>query len=281
MSTNQIRVKSPIFLAVLMSLTLFACSGGSGDAVAPDNSSQNNATPSAEIPSNGPVYIVSTDPSNAPFEMRGEGGEIVGLDMDLLHAIAKQEGINYEIKPRAWQGILDTLETGESDVVTGVVVHTEERAKKYDFTDPVVYKKRYAYLTNETVEKHQVKSFADICSLKVAVKAETDKAALYESVCGQDNPNMVAMPSSYGSLREMISGNVDVAIGDDVLFNYYLRESKVNNVVKFANEGEGEIILAWPVRKGNNELLNKLNNGLRSLKADGRYDQIKKKWLGE
>lgn len=281
MSINQMSVKSPVFLAVLMSLTLFACSGGSGDTVVPDNSSQNNATPSAEIPSNGPVYIISTDPSNAPFEMRGEGGEIVGLDMDLLHAIAKQEGINYEIKPRAWQGILDTLETGESDVVTGVVVLTEERAKKYDFTDPVVYKKRYAYLTNETVEKHQVKSFADICSLKVAVKAETDKAALYESVCGQENPNMVAVPSSYSSFRELVSGNVDVAIGDDVLFNYYLRENKVNNVVKFANEGEGEIILAWPVRKGNSELLNKLNNGLRSLKANGRYDQIKKKWLGE
>lgn len=278
---TQLTHKKGLLSALLMSAFLISC-GGQTDA--PE---QQVAKPATDQPAatqtipGAPTYIVYTDPSNAPFEMRGEDGNIIGLDMDVLNAIAKQQKFNYEVRAHPWQGILETLEKDESDLITGVVVLTEERAQKYDFTDPILHKKRYAYLKQSTAEQHQINKFADICPLKVAVKAKTDKAALYDSVCGEENPNKIAIPSSYESFRMMLSAKADVAIGDDVLFDYYIRENKVEGVIRFANEGESEIPLAWPVKKGNSELLNKLNNGLRTLKSDGAYQQIKTKWLGE
>lgn len=261
-----------------MSVFLISC-GGQTDT--PEQIAEPTPSKPVAVNPDAPTYIVYTDPSNAPFEMRSADGNIIGLDIDVLTAISERQQFNYEVRAHPWQDIWNNLDNDQGDLITGVVVLTEERAQKYDFTEPILYKKRYAYLQKSTAEQHQVNKFADICPLKVAVKAKTDKAALYDSVCGEENPNKIAISSSYEGLRMMLSAKADVAIGDDVLFDYYIRENNIENIVHFANEGENEIPLAWPVKKGNTELLNKLNAGLASLKADGTYQQIKTKWMGQ
>ncbi len=228
-----------------------------------------------------PDYVIATDPSNIPFEFTNEDGTINGLDTEIINAIAEDQNFTYNFKPRKWQGIFKEIEENKSDLISGIVVETDARRKKYDFTNPIFIKKRYAYLADSTAKQHNVSKFADICSLKVAVKDETDKSALYYSVCGQANPNLVPVSSNYTAFRHLVSGKVEVAIGDDILYNYLIKENKVNNIVTVADPDDKEIILAWPTQKGNTEFLTKFNAGLANIKQNGTYDKLVHKWLGD
>ncbi len=250
-----------------------------------DTTSQTNKEEYAKTHSKrddkNPDYLIATDPSNAPFEFTNEDGTIHGLDTEIINAIAEDQNFTYDFKPRKWQGIFKEIEENKSDLISGIVVETDARRKKYDFTDPIFIKKRYAYLSADTAKKYNVSKFDDICSLKVAVKDETDKSALYYSVCGKANPNMVPVSSNYTAFGHLVSGKVDVAIGDDVLYNYLIKENKVNNIVTVADPDDKEIILAWPTQKGNTELLTKFNAGLANIKQNGTYEQLVHKWLGD
>ncbi len=228
-----------------------------------------------------PDYLIATDPSNAPFEFTNEDGTINGLDTEIINAIAEDQNFTYNFKSRKWQGIFKEIEENKSDLISGIVVKTDARQEKYDFTNPIFIKKRYAYLSADTAAKHNVSKFADICSLKVAVKDETDKSDLYRSVCGENNPNMVSVSSSYTAFGHLVSGKVQVAIGDDVLYNYLIKENKINNLITIADPDDKEIILAWPTQKGNTELLTKFNAGLANIKQNGTYDKLVHKWLGD
>ncbi len=202
-----------------------------------------------------PDYVIATDPSNAPFELVDEAGTIHGLDAEIINAIAEDQGFTYNFKGRKWQGIFKEIEENKSDLISGIVVATDARRKKYDFTDPIFIKKRYAYLTNDTAKKNSISDFSDICALKVAVKDKTDKSALYHSVCGENNPNLVPVSSNYTAFEYLASGKVEVAIGDDVLYNYLIKDHNLDNIASIADPENKEIILAWPTQKGNTELL--------------------------
>ncbi len=228
-----------------------------------------------------PDYIIATDPSNDPFELVDENGMIHGLDAEIINAIAENQDFTYNFKGRKWQGIFKEIEENKSDLISGIIVATDARRKKYDFTDPIFIKKRYAYLTNDTAKKNSVSDFSDICALKVAVKDKTDKSALYHSVCGETNPNFVPVSSNYTAFEYLVSGKVEVAIGDDVLYNYLIKDHNLDNIVSIADPDNKEIILAWPTQKGNTELLNKFNAGLANIKQDGTYEKLVHKWLGK
>ncbi len=245
-----------------------------------EKTSQEVTRPS-KLNQENPDYIISADPSNVPYEVQNTDGTLGGVDAEIINAIAEDQNFTYNFKTRKWQGIFKEIEENKSDLITGLVVASDDRRKKYDFTDPVFIKMRYAYLTKDTAEKNNVKEFKDICKLTVAVKDQTDKSKLYHSVCGKTNSNFMPVSSNYTAFENVVSGKADVAIGDDVLYSYLIKENKVDNLITIADPDNKPIILAWPTQKGNKELLDKFNAGLAHIKADGTYNKIIYKWLGD
>lgn len=81
-------------------------------------------------------YIIATDVVFPPFEFQNNAGEYVGIDMDLLAAIAENQGFTYEIKPMILNNALQALEAGKIDAIMAGMSITEEREEKFDFSEP-------------------------------------------------------------------------------------------------------------------------------------------------
>lgn len=82
------------------------------------------------------VYQIATDITFAPFEFQDVNGDFVGIDMDLIAAIAKDQGFKYEMKPLGFNAAVQALESKQVDAVIAGMSITDERQKKFDFSDP-------------------------------------------------------------------------------------------------------------------------------------------------
>ena len=81
-------------------------------------------------------FVIASDASWPPMESVDASKNIVGFDIDLINAIAKDQKFEVEIKNTAWDGIFAGLEGGEYDAILSSVTITDDRKKTYDFSDP-------------------------------------------------------------------------------------------------------------------------------------------------
>nr|MBW4095494.1 transporter substrate-binding domain-containing protein [Acidobacteriota bacterium] len=84
----------------------------------------------------GKHFVIGTDTTFAPFEFRDSSGELVGIDMDLIRAIAKKEGFTVEIKSLGFSAALQALSSNQVDGVIAAMSITDKRKAVYDFSDP-------------------------------------------------------------------------------------------------------------------------------------------------
>ena len=109
-------------------LGLAAC-GGNNAATSGDDAS------TASDDSSDKTYIVATDTTFAPFEFTNDANEFVGIDVDILAAIAADQGFSYELNSLGFDAAVAALESNQADAVIAGMSITAEREKKYDFTD--------------------------------------------------------------------------------------------------------------------------------------------------
>ena len=81
------------------------------------------------------TYIIATDTTFAPFEFQNEAGEYVGIDIELLEAIAADQGFDYELQALGFSAAVQALEAGQADGVIAGMSITEERQQKFDFSE--------------------------------------------------------------------------------------------------------------------------------------------------
>ena len=80
-------------------------------------------------------YVIATDTTFAPFEFQDSSGNYVGIDMDLLAAIAEAEGFTYEIKPLGFAAAVQALESDQVDGAIAGMTITDARKASFDFSD--------------------------------------------------------------------------------------------------------------------------------------------------
>ena len=222
------------------------------------------------------VYQVGTDAAYAPFESQNEKGEIVGFDIDVVTAIAKKAGIEVKFVNTPWEGIFNALGQGDRDLLVSSVTITDERKQTMDFTDPYFD----AVQLIAVKETSKVAKFADLKKLKVGVQTGTTGDEAVSKLQGKTSTNIKRFESTPLALKELEAGGVDAVVADNgVVINYVANNTggkfKTVSDKEFAPEQYG-----IPVKKGNTELLTKLNKGLAEIKADGTYDQIYTKYFG-
>jgi ABC-type amino acid transport substrate-binding protein len=84
------------------------------------------------------TITVGTEPTFPPFEARGEKGEFVGFDIDLMRAIGAKAGFNVQFKDLGFDALISALNAGQIDVIASAMSITEERKNAVDFSDPYV-----------------------------------------------------------------------------------------------------------------------------------------------
>ena len=257
---------------LIAGLVLAAC--GKQEAAAPAASA---AAPSAPPPAAAAkVYVVGTDAAYAPFESQNEKGEIVGFDIDVVSAVAKKAGIEVKFVNTPWEGIFNNLAQGDRDLLVSAITITDERKQTMDFSAPYFDAQQLIAVKEDS----KVAKFEDLKTLKVGVQTGTTGDEVVTKLIGKESTAIKRFESTPLALKELESGGVDAVVADNGVVIHYVANnagSKFKTVsdTSFTPEQYGIV-----VKKGNAELLEKINKGLADIKADGTYDKIYTSWFG-
>ncbi len=259
--------------ALIAGLVLAAC-GKQEPAPAPVQPVA--SAPAAAAPPPMKIYAVGTDAAYAPFESQNEKGEIVGLTIDVVNAVAAKAGIQVKFVNTPWEGIFNALQQGDRDLLASSITITDERKQSMDFTAPYFD----AHQLIAVKDNSKISTFDDLKKLKVGVQTGTTGDEAVTKLQGKNSPNVKRFESTPLALKELEAGGVDAVVADNgVVINYVANNpgAKFKTVSDKAFQPEQ---YGFAVKKGNTELLEKLNKGLVDIKADGSYDQIYAKYFG-
>jgi len=267
LSTRRFLQTAALFAAGLL---LAACGKKEEPAPAP--------APVASAPAPAParVYVVGTDAAYAPFESQNEKGEIVGFTVDVVNAVAAKAGLEVKFVNTPWEGIFNALGQGDRDLVVSAVTITDERKGTMDFSAPYFD----AVQLIAVKENSKVAKFADLKKLKVGVQTGTTGDEAVSKLLGKTNTNIKRFESTPLALKELEAGGVDAVVADNgVVINYVAN----NPGGKFKTVSDTEIApeqYGIAVKKGNTELLGRINKALGEIKADGTYEKIYTQYFG-
>ncbi|MDO4287886.1 MAG: transporter substrate-binding domain-containing protein [Eubacterium sp.] len=244
-------MKLAIFAVVaLMALSLTACSTGSDSG-------------------SGDKYIIATDTTFAPFEFEDESGNRIGIDMDLLKAIAEDQGFEYELQALGFDAAVTALESGQADAVIAGMSITEERQQKFDFSDPY-FDSGVGMAVSAT--DNSINSYEDLRGKNVAVKNGTEGATYAESIKDEYGFTITSFPESANMYEDVKAGNSVACFEDYPVLGYAITQGQPLKMVGDLQAGNS---YGLAVQKGQNaELLEKFNAGLKNLKDNGKYQEI-------
>ena len=222
----------------------------------------------------GKEFIIATDTTFAPFEFQDARGQYVGVDIEMLAAIAQDQGFAYNLQPLGFSAAVAALESNQADGVIAGMSITEERKLKYDFSAPyydsgVVMAIRAG---DETIG-----SYEDLRGKRVAVKNGTEGATFAEGIKDQYGFNLFYFDESPFMYEEVKVGNSAACFEDYPVMGYGISQG---NGLKMVTAMERGSSYGFAVLKGKNQdLLKMFDQGLTNLKANGTYKTILDKYI--
>lgn len=219
------------------------------------------------------TYIIASDTSFAPFEYQDGNNTYTGFDMDLIKAIAKQQGFNIKINNIGFDAALNAVQSGQADGVIAGMTITDARKAIFNFSDPY-------YTTNIilAVKKgSSVKSYEDLSGKTVGAKNGTSSYTWLEEHADQYHYTLKAFDEASTMYDSLNSGSIDALMDDEAVLAYAIQQGR-NFETPIPGEASGTV--GFAVKAGSNpELIEMFNNGLAALKANGTYDKLVAKYL--
>ena len=219
------------------------------------------------------TYKISSDSSFAPFVFQNDQSKYTGIDMELIKAIAKDQGFTLEISNPGFDAAVSDVQNGNADGMIAGMTVTDARKATFDFSDPY-------YTTNSILavqDSSTISSYEDLKGKTVGVKNGTASQTFLEenkSKYGYKIKTFSDGASMYDSLN---SGSVAAIMDDEPVIKYAIKQGRK---FKTPIEGTPSGQIAFAVQKDSNpELIEMFNNGLANLKESGQYQKILDKYL--
>lgn len=267
--------------AVLAAALLSACGSSAASSAAPaaDTSSETAASADnsgdllARIQQRGEI-VFGTEGTWSPWTYHDENDQLVGFDIEVAQKVAEKLGVKATFVEGEWDGLLAGVDGGRYDSMANGVEITEERAQKYDFSDP------YCYIRTAIIVKSDddsINSFEDLNGKTTANTISSTYATLAESygakTTGVDDLNQ--------TIELLLNGRVDATLNAEVTYFDYLKEHPDANI-KIAALTNDASQVAFPVRKGDETatLREALNQAINELREDGTIAEISEKYFG-
>ena len=218
-------------------------------------------------------YVIASDSSFAPFVFQDSSNQYTGIDMDLIKAIAEDQGFEVEITNPGFDAAINAVQSGQADGIIAGMSVTDARKETFDFSD--------SYYTANTIlgvkESSTISSYEDLNGKTVGVKNGTASQTFLnenQSKYGYKIKTFSDAASMYDSLN---TGSIDAVMDDEPVIKYSISQGqKLKTPIAGTPIGE----TAFAVKKGSNpELLEKFNKGLANLKANGEFQKILDKYL--
>lgn len=227
----------------------------------------------AQIKEKGEI-VVAMEGTWSPWTYHDENDELVGYDVEVAKAIAEKLGVEATFVEGEWDGLFAGMDAGRYDIVVNGVDITEERAQKYDFTEPYAYNRTAIIVTKDNDE---INSFEDLDGKNTANTISSTYAELAE----QYGANVTGVDDLNQTFELLLSGRIDATLNAELTYYDYLKAHPDANV-KIAALTEDASEVAIPLRKGaaSDNLRAAINQALDELRADGTLSELSVKYFG-
>ena len=217
------------------------------------------------------VLRVRGDMHYPPYEFL-DHGQPAGFTVDMIRAVARIMGLEIAIELGPWSEVRAQLEAGEIDIITGML-HSEERARQVEFSESHVRVTHSVFVRQES----PARSLSDLAKAEIVVQ----EGDIMHDYALQHLPGarLVLVASQDQALRQLASGRHDAALLSTLQGLYHAELYGLSNV-KIIDEPLAPLDYCFAVRKGDHDLLARLNEGLAIANRTGQYGEIYHRWFG-
>lgn len=266
-------------LAALMVLALAACGGSKPAETQAPAAATEAAAPAATEAAAAPAkkWIIASDTVFKPFEYTDASGNFVGIDVDILAAVAADQGFDYELKSLGWDAAIAACQAGQADgMIAGASITEERKASGWIFSDGY-----YNATQSMTVAADSdITGFDGLKGKDVAVKTGTQGAAYAESLKDQYGFNIVYFEDSPTMYQAVLGGQCVACFEDTPIMQASIKDGGLALKVLDGTANAGGDYGFAIFNADNQELVDMFNAGLANIKANGKYDEILAKYLG-
>lgn len=273
-----------VAMTTVMAVSLTACGGNQTQPTtaagnAETNNTETNYTEAAEssgesvenagdTQSKG-VLVMATNAEFPPYEYH-DGGDIVGIDVEIARAIAAEMGMELEIEDIAFDSIIPAVQSGKADFGAAGMTVDEDRKMNVDFSEP------YAGATQVIIVKEdsEIKGLADLDGKLIGVQQGTTGDIYASGEFG--DANVERYNKGFEAVQSLNQNKVDAVIIDGEPAKVFVSQ---NEGLKILDEAYTEEEYAICVKKGNTELLDGINAAIAKLKESGELQTIVDKYI--
>ena len=218
-------------------------------------------------------YTIASDSSFAPFVFQDSNNKYTGIDMDLIKAIAKDQGFTIEITNPGFDAALNAVQSGQADGMIAGMSVTDARKETFDFSEPY-------YTANAILAvkgSSTIASYKDLKGKTIGVKNGTASQTFLTKNQSKYDYKIKTFADASSMYDSLNSGSVDAVMDDEPVVKYSISQGqKLETPIKGTPIGD----TAFAVKKGSNpELIQMFNNGLANIKKNGQYQKILDKYL--
>ena len=260
---KKLLVLCSVLMIAAMAIALTACGGNSGgDTPAPAGSGADGGTGTKTL-------SMATNAAFPPYEYM-EGGEYVGIDIEIAQAIADAMGAELVINDVEFGSIIGGVQTGKYDMGIAGMTVTDERLESVNFSD--------TYATGVQViivqEGSAIASVDDLANAKIGVQMDTTGDIYCCDEFGEDH--VTEFKTGADAVQALITGKVDCVVIDNEPAKNFVAANEGLKILETEYTVEDYAIC---VAKENEELLNEINAVLKDLKDSGKLDEIIGKYI--
>ena len=263
--------------ALVAACLLAGCGGQDGGASGSGSQTESGAGAAedgdqlAKILEAGKI-IIGTEGTYSPNSYHDENGDLVGFDVEVGRKVAEKLGVEVEFFEAEWDSLFSSMDAGRIDTVINEVEYSDERALKYDFSNPYTYIRGALMVKGDNEE---IKSFEDLDGKKAAQNLTSSWGKMAEEYGAE----LVSVDAVAQTVDLLLAGRADATLNVETAFSDYLKKNPDADVKVVALTEEASSSLV-PVKKGNEELLKAINEAIDELRASGELKELSEKYFG-
>lgn len=267
-------------LPIVLSVGLFGCGNSSTQesaSTAGTSVTENKDSFVSKLPDTAPVVKVATTGTMPPFSFQDDYGNMQGIDIDSIRAIGEEQGFKVEFYKETWQDMFDSVESGSRDLAISGISYKDDRAEKYGLSNSYFFNPSAIMYAKPNLT---INGLSDLKGLHVAGMDGTKQVDQVREMGGYSELSTTV--TTFLLFEDLIQGKVDAIVQDLPLLQYTAANHPEHKVVIVPYEDENnpsaqQVIL---MAKGNDKLINQVNEGITKLKTKGTFKEIENRWLG-
>lgn len=223
-----------------------------------------------------PPLVVGMELAYPPFEMADERGKPAGVSVDLAQALADYLGRPLKIENIPFDGLIPALKTGNIDLIISSMTATLERSQSIDFSDRYL-RTGLAMLGSKKSDIGGYERITEGAGRTYVVKLGTTGELFVRDY--QPAATVHVLKDEAACVLEVIEGKADAFIYDQMsVYRHWSRNKETTRPLFEAFQQED---WAVGIRKGNDELREKVNAFLADFRAKGGFNELGDKYLGD